>query len=42
MDPVLDGFEGVFVELVRVGERYDLRHTAAASGNRLRRDRTEQ
>ena len=35
MDPVLDGFEGVFVELVRVGERYVLRHTAAVSGNRF-------
>lgn len=35
MDPVLDSFEGVFVELVRVGERYVLRHTAAVSGNRF-------
>ena len=35
MDPVLDGLEGVFVELVRVGERYVLRHTAAVSGNRF-------
>ena len=35
MDPVLDGFEGVFVELVRVGEGSVLRHTAAVSGNRF-------
>jgi hypothetical protein len=35
MDPVVDGFAGVFVELVRLGERYVLRQTAAVSGNRL-------
>jgi hypothetical protein len=35
MDPVVDGFAGVFVELVRMGERYVLRETAAGSGNRL-------
>jgi len=35
MDPVVDGFAGVFVELVRMGERYVLRQTAVGSGNRL-------
>ncbi len=35
MDPVLDGFAGVFVELSRVGQHYVLRETAVGSGNRL-------
>jgi hypothetical protein len=35
MDPMVDGFAGVFVELHRVGESYVLRETAAGSGNRL-------
>jgi hypothetical protein len=35
MDPVVDGFAGVLVELMRVGQRYVLRETAAGSGNRL-------
>ena len=35
MDPVVDGFAGVIVELTRVGESYVLRQTAAGSGNRL-------
>jgi hypothetical protein len=35
MDPVVDGFVGVLVELMRVGESYVLQETAAGSGNRL-------
>ena len=35
MDPVVDGFVGVLVELMRVEQRYVLRETAAGSGNRL-------
>jgi hypothetical protein len=35
MDPVVEGFLGVFVELVRVGEGYVLRETAAGTGNQL-------
>ena len=35
MDPVVDGFAGVLVELGREGDRYVLRETAAGSGNRL-------
>ena len=37
MDPVLDGFRGVFVELLGVGEGYVLLETAAGTGNRLLR-----
>jgi hypothetical protein len=37
MDPVLDGFRGVLVELVGVGESYVLLETAAGTGNRLLR-----
>ena len=37
MDPVLDGFCGVLVELVGVGESYVLLETAAGTGNRLLR-----
>jgi hypothetical protein len=37
MDPVLDGFGGVLVELVVVGEGYALLETAAGTGNRLLR-----
>ena len=35
MDPILDGFRGVLVELVGVGEEYLLLETAAGTGNRL-------
>ena len=35
MDPALDGFEGVLLELVFDGERYVLSETALGSGNRL-------
>lgn len=37
MDPILDGFAGVLVELVVDGERYALVETALGSGNRLLR-----
>jgi hypothetical protein len=37
MDPVLDGFGGVLVELVGVGESYVLLETAVGTGNRLLR-----
>ncbi len=40
MDPALDGFAGVLVELVFDGERYVLSETALGSGNRLMRFRT--
>ena len=35
MDPVLDGFRGVLVELLGVGESYVLLETAVGTGNRL-------
>jgi hypothetical protein len=35
MDPVLDGFRGVLVELLGVGEGYVLVETAVGTGNRL-------
>jgi hypothetical protein len=35
MDPVVDGFAGVLVELMWVGQRYVLREAAVGSGNRL-------
>ncbi len=35
MDPVVNGFAGVLVELVRERDRYMLREAAAGSGNRL-------
>lgn len=41
MDPVLDGFAGVLVELVFDGERYTLSEMALGSGNRLLRFRSE-
>jgi hypothetical protein len=41
MDPVLDGFGGVLVELVGVGETYVLLETAAGTGNRLLRFSSE-
>lgn len=41
MDPVLDGFTGVLVELVFDGERYTLSEMALGSGNRLLRFRSE-
>lgn len=40
MDPVLDGFAGVLVELVFDGERHVLTETALGSGNRLLRIRS--
>jgi len=40
MDPVLDGFAGVLVELVFDGERYVLGETALGSGNWLLRFRS--
>ena len=41
MDPVLDGFSGVVVELVGVGESYVLLETAVGTGNRLLRFSSE-
>ena len=41
MDPVLDGFRGVLVELVGVGESNVLLETAAGTGNRLLRFASE-
>jgi hypothetical protein len=41
MDPVLDGFRGVLVELLSVGESYVLLETAAGTGNRLLRFSSE-
>lgn len=41
MDPALDGFGGVLVELVGVGEGYVLLETAAGTGNRLLRFTSE-
>lgn len=41
MDPVLDGFTGVLVELVFDGELYILSEVALGSGNRLLRFRSE-
>src|SRR5215207_4141681 len=35
MDPVLDGFSGVLLELVGMGEGYALLETAVGTGNRL-------
>lgn len=40
MDPVVDGFAGVLVELVFDGERHVLSETALGSGNRLLRFRS--
>ena len=37
MDPVLDGFYGVLVELLGVGEGYVLLETAVGTGNCLLR-----
>jgi len=37
MDPVLDGFSGVLLELVGMGESYVLLETAVGTGNRLLR-----
>jgi hypothetical protein len=41
MDPVLDGFCGVLVELLGVGEGYVLLESAAGTGNRLLRFASE-
>jgi hypothetical protein len=41
MDPVLHGFRGVLVELVRMGESYMLLETAVGTGNRLLRFTSE-
>jgi hypothetical protein len=35
MDPALDGFAGVLIELVAAGGSYAVVETAAGSGNRL-------
>lgn len=35
LDPVLQGFEGVLVEITRHDEDYVLTQTAAGSGNRI-------
>jgi len=40
MDPVLDGFRGVLVELLGGGEGYALLETAVGTGNRLLEFRT--
>ena len=42
MDPVLDGFCGVLVELLGMGEGYVLLETAAGTGNRLLEFRTRR
>ena len=42
MDPVLDGFRGVLVELLGVGESYVLLETAVGTGNRLLEFRTRR
>jgi hypothetical protein len=39
MEPVIDGFAGVLVELIFDGERHVLTETALGSGNRLLRSR---
>ena len=41
MDPVLDGFCGVLVELLGVGEGYVLLETAAGTGNSVLRFTSE-
>ena len=41
MDPAPDGFGGVLVELVGVGEGYVLLETAVGTGNRLLRFSSE-
>jgi hypothetical protein len=41
MDPVLDGFCGVLMELLGVGESYVLLETAVGTGNRLLRFTSE-
>jgi hypothetical protein len=41
MDPALDGFAGVLLELVFDGERYVLLETALGSGNCLLRFRSD-
>lgn len=35
LDPMLDGFAGVLVELIRQGEEYLLSETAVGTGNRI-------
>ncbi len=35
MDPAIDGFAGVLIELVAAGESYAVVETAAGRGNRL-------
>ena len=40
MDPLQDGFCGVLVELVALGESYAVVETAAGTGNRLLRFRS--
>jgi hypothetical protein len=40
MDPALDGFAGVLIEIVFDGERYVLAETALGSGSRLLRFRS--
>jgi hypothetical protein len=40
IDPLRDGFAGVLIELVAVGESYALLETAAGSSNRLLSFRT--
>ena len=37
LDPLEDGFAGVFVEVYRRGDRYVLLETAPTTGNRLLR-----
>jgi hypothetical protein len=41
MDPILDGFRGVLVELVGVGEGYVFLETAVGTGNHLLRFTSE-
>jgi hypothetical protein len=40
MDPALDGFAGVLIEIIFDGERYVLAETALGSGSRLLRFRS--
>lgn len=35
LDPLIDGFSGVVVELLMEGDRYVVRQTAELTGNRL-------
>jgi hypothetical protein len=42
MDPVVDGFAGVLVEIIFDGQRYVLSETALGAGDRLLRFRSRE